>query len=133
MDKEGKVLGWIGGHRAHTNCWELHPLVVEKELRKKGTGAVLATDFEDQVKQRGGLTIYLGADDEDFMTTVSGIDLFPNSLEHLVRIRNIKGHPYEFYQKMGYALVGVIPDTDGLGKPDIILAKRVENKESVKS
>jgi aminoglycoside 6'-N-acetyltransferase I len=48
-------------------------------------------------------------------------------LEKLMNIKNIKGHPYEFYQKMGFSLVGVIPDADGLGKPDIILAKRVGN------
>jgi aminoglycoside 6'-N-acetyltransferase I len=125
VGKEGKVLGWIGGLRAHTNLWELHPIVVEKECRHTGIGSAIIKDFEKEVKKRGGLTIYLGADDEDFMTTVSGVDLFPNPLDHLMRIKNIKGHPYGFYQKMGYALVGVIPDADGIGKPDIIMAKRV--------
>ena len=34
-------------------------------------------------------------------------------------------HPYEFYVKMGYKIVGVIPDANGIGKPDIWMAKRV--------
>jgi aminoglycoside 6'-N-acetyltransferase I len=32
-------------------------------------------------------------------------------------------HPYEFYQKLGYVIVGVIPDANGPGKPDILMAK----------
>lgn len=29
----------------------------------------------------------------------------------------------EFYQKMGFAIVGVMPDANGIGKPDIYIAK----------
>jgi aminoglycoside 6'-N-acetyltransferase I len=43
----------------------------------------------------------------------------------IAAIRNLKRHPYEFYHKQGYAIVGVIPDANGLGKPDIMMAKRV--------
>jgi hypothetical protein len=32
----------------------------------------------------------------------------------------------EFYQKLGYVIVGVIPDANGFGKPDIFMAKRLE-------
>jgi len=42
-----------------------------------------------------------------------------------VHIRNLGRHPYEFYQKLGYVIVGVIPDANGLGKPDILMAKSV--------
>jgi len=33
--------------------------------------------------------------------------------------------PFEFYQKCGFVIVGVVPDANGLGKPDILMAKRV--------
>ncbi len=45
------------------------------------------------------------------------------TFEKITHIRNINRHPYEFYQKVGYQIVGVIPNANGLGKPDIIMAK----------
>ena len=64
-------------------------------------------------------------DDEDYQTSLSGIDLYPTPFEHLARIRNVRGHPYEFYLKVGFSLVGVLPDANGPGKPDIFMAKRL--------
>ena len=59
------------------------------------------------------------------MTSLSGVDLYDGLLDRLKNIQDRKGHPYQFYQKVGFQLVGVIPDANGLGKPDILLAKRV--------
>jgi aminoglycoside 6'-N-acetyltransferase I len=59
------------------------------------------------------------------MTSLSGVDLYSNIWEKIASIRNLKRHPYEFYQKQGYLIVGVIPDANGAGKPDIILSKRL--------
>jgi aminoglycoside 6'-N-acetyltransferase I len=86
------------------------------------------TDLEDRVREPGGLTIWVGTDDEDDMTTLSGVNLYPNVLEHLAKIRNLRGHPYEFYQKLGFVIVGVMPDANGLGKPDIYMAKPVAGR-----
>jgi aminoglycoside 6'-N-acetyltransferase I len=88
-------------------------------------GHALVADLEERVHERGALTLWLGTDDEDDRTTLSAVDLYPNPLEHLARIRNLRGHPYEFYQKMGFVIVGVMPDANGWGKPDIYMAKRV--------
>jgi aminoglycoside 6'-N-acetyltransferase I len=78
-----------------------------------------------QVRQRGALTIRLGTDDEFGGTTLYGADVYPNICEHIAAIRNVANHPYEFYQKCGYVIVGLIPDANGFGKPDILMAKRV--------
>jgi aminoglycoside 6'-N-acetyltransferase I len=132
LDEKGNPLGWIGGMAEYDgHVWELHPLVVDPAHQRQGIGRALVTDFEEQVRQRGGLTIMLGSDDEDDMTTLVGIDLYPDPLAHLARIENRRGHPFEFYQKLGYAIVGVVPDANGWGKPDILMAKRVgERPES---
>jgi aminoglycoside 6'-N-acetyltransferase I len=100
-------------------------LVVHPHHQRKGIGRALVADLEEQVRARHGLTLWLGTDDEDDRTSLSGVDLYPNPLEHLAQIVNLRGHPYEFYQKVGFVIVGVIPDANGLGKPDIFMAKRL--------
>jgi len=129
LDEDGTVLGWVGGISNYRGrVWELHPLVVSVRHQGKGIGRALVADLEDRVKERGGLTITVGSDDENYQTTLSGINLLPNVCDHIARIRNLKRHPYEFYQKQGYVIVGVIPDANGLGKPDILMAKSVANR-----
>ncbi len=126
IDENDIVLGWIGGMSEYNNfAWELHPLVVHPEYQNKGIGRTLVSDFEIEVKKRGGITIYLGTDDEDGMTSLSNTNLYPDVFTHINTIKNLKNHPFEFYTKMGFSIVGVIPDANGIGKPDIIMAKRV--------
>tara|TARA_B100000315_G_C14258158_1_gene442887 strand:- start:37 stop:429 length:393 start_codon:yes stop_codon:yes gene_type:complete len=126
VDESGTVLGWIGGIREYRgNVWELHPLAVRADCRRKGIGRTLVTDLEDRVRERGGYTIRVGTDDKDDMTTLGDMDLYPDVFEHFAKIRNLRGHPYEFYQKLGFVIVDVIPDANGLGKPDILMTKRV--------
>jgi aminoglycoside 6'-N-acetyltransferase I len=127
LNDEGNVLGIIGGIPQYDgHVWELHPLAVQPDMQGKGIGKVLVEDFEEQVRQRGGLTITLGSDDEDNMTSLSGVDLYDNLWGKVREIRNFKRHPFEFYQKMGYVITGVVPDANGVGKPDIIMSKRVK-------
>jgi aminoglycoside 6'-N-acetyltransferase I len=126
LDEDNRVVGWIGGIAAYEPfAWELHPLVVHPDQQGKGIGRALIADFEAQVKARGGISIMLGTDDETEMTSLGGVDVYPDPLEHLRNLRNLRRHPYQFYEKCGYVLVGIIPDANGFGKPDILMAKRV--------
>ena len=130
VDHEGNVQGWIGGIKSYNgNVWELHPLVVREDCRGQGVGRALVLDLEKQVAQRGAATIQLGTDDENARTSVGGIDLYPDVLDKLRGIENLHRHPFEFYQKLGYEIVGLIPDANGFGKPDILMAKRIKNPE----
>lgn len=127
VDETGLVWGWIGGIQQYDgNVWELHPLVVRSEYRGRGIGKLLVADLEEQVRELGGLTLWVGTDDENQMTSLAGIDLYPDLIEQITNIKNLRLHPYEFYQKCGFLIVGVMPDANGLGKPDIFIAKRVQ-------
>lgn len=126
VDADGASLGWIGGIRAYSgHAWELHPLVVRPDRHGSGIGRALVTDFEQRVVERGAQTIFLGTDDEQGQTTLGHVDLYPDLPGAIRNIRNLRRHPYEFYQKLGYTIVGVLPDANGPGKPDIFMAKRV--------
>jgi len=127
VDENGNLLGIIGGIPAYDgHVWELHPLAILPSMQRQGIGRALVEDFEEQIRMKGGLTITLGSDDEDGMTSLANIDLYENLWEKIRDIRNFKDHPFEFYQKMGYIITGVVPDANGIGKPDILMAKRVK-------
>jgi aminoglycoside 6'-N-acetyltransferase I len=124
--ENGNLLGITGGIPGYDgHVWELHPLAVQPSVQRQGIGRALVEDFEEQVRLRGGLTITLGSDDEDGMTSLAGVDLYENLWEKIRDIRNLKNHPFGFYQKMGYIITGVVPDANGIGKPDILMAKRI--------
>lgn len=126
LDDDGSLMGWIGGIPQYDGLvWELHPLVVKPGLQTKGIGTALVRDFEAQVRTRGALTITLGTDDEDNQTSLSNVDLYTDTWKKINEIKNLNRHPYEFYQKMGYVITGVMPDANGVGKPDIFMSKRI--------
>lgn len=133
VDDDGRVLGWVsavetyGGH-----VWEIHPLVVRRDTQGRGVGRALVTDLEQQVRERGGITVCLGTDDENGRTSIGGVDLYPDPLVAAQQLEDLGGHPFAFYRRLGYAVVGVLPDANGYGKPDILMAKRVSPAPSAR-
>src|SRR5215216_3895702 len=76
VNEQGSLLGIIGGIPGYDGLvWELHPLAVQPSLQGQGIGRALAIDLEEQVRAQGALTITLGSDDEDDMTTLANVDL----------------------------------------------------------
>lgn len=125
-EETGEVVGFIGGIEDYDgNVWELHPLCVKKEQQRSGVGTQLLHALEAECAARGAMTMTLGTDDEFFTTTLSGCDLYDDLWGRIASVRNLNNHPYEFYQKNGYRITGVIPDANGYGKPDILMAKRI--------
>ena len=125
--KGDAVAGWIAAMPQYDGCvWEIHPLVVASEHRRSGIGMALIKRLESEVRARGAITLWAGSDDESNQTTLAGADLYRDLPGAIANIRNLREHPYEFYLKAGFKIVGVMPDANGFGKPDIFLAKRVK-------
>jgi len=121
-----QLLGWVGGLERYTDhVWELHPLVVRADHERRGVGRALVLDLEQRVRELGIHTMFVGSDDETGLTSLAGVDLYPDVVAHLARLRDLGGHPFGFYQRLGYSVIGVVPDANGFGKPDIYLAKRL--------
>jgi aminoglycoside 6'-N-acetyltransferase I len=122
------VLGWAGAiapPHYHGHAWELHPLVVAPSHQGRGIGRRLTQAIEAEARHRGVQTLYLGTDDENNLTSLGGESLFPDPLAALSTLKNLRAHPFGFYQKLGFTVVGVLPNVNGPGKHDIFMAKPV--------
>jgi aminoglycoside 6'-N-acetyltransferase I len=121
------VLGWVGAIPEYSHAWEIHPLVVRQDARGQGIGRALVTALEQHARAEGVLTLYLGSDDDGPVpgTNAGGIALFPDPLAHAVNL-DVTDHPVGFYRRLGFVVVGLIPDANGPGKPDIWMAKQVD-------
>jgi aminoglycoside 6'-N-acetyltransferase I len=126
LDENGAAVGWVGGIPQYDgNVMELHPLAIKPSHQRQGIGRALVADLEAHARSRGAITVVLGSDDEFDGTNLYGQDLYPDIAAWITNIKNIRNHPYEFYQKCGYVIYGIVPDANGFGRPDILMAKRV--------
>jgi aminoglycoside 6'-N-acetyltransferase I len=119
------VLGWIGWVKTYSHAWELHPLAVDPPCQRRGVGTLLVRELEHQARTAGILTVWLGTDDEHGGTNLHGVDVFPDVLGHAAVVEQTTRHPIAFYRKLGFEVVGLLPDVNGFGKPDILMAKRL--------
>lgn len=121
------MLGWGGILAMYDgNVFELHPLAVRSDKRNLGIGRAIVTALEDEARKQGGLTIHLGADDErgDGQTSFANVDLY-DDLPGKISNFTAGTHHSGFYLKLGYKIIGVMPDANGIGKPDIYFGKRL--------
>jgi aminoglycoside 6'-N-acetyltransferase I len=123
--EEGHVVGWIGAICTYDHGWELHPLCVDPEHQGRGVGSLLVRALEAAARAENVLTLYVGADDEIGATSASGVDLFADVAAHIRNLESKPPHPLGFYRRMGFVVIGLMPDVNGPGKPDILLAKRL--------
>lgn len=124
-----ELIGFVGYLKSYPTAFELHPLVVRNDFQNKGIGQQLVKRIEAAAVAKGALTMYLGTDDEGDTprTSLAHVDLFEDTYTHMKDF-NGYNHPATFYQKQGYKVVGVIPDANGLSRPDIYMAKKLYNR-----
>lgn len=119
------VVGWIGAIAAYSHGWELHPLAVDPARQGQGIGRALTGRLEAEARAAGVLTVFLGTDDDYGGTSLFGQALFPGVLDKAAAITATRRHAMGFYRRLGYEVVGVMPDVNGEGRPDIHMAKRI--------
>lgn len=125
---DGNPVGWVAAGPAWGRVWELHPLLIDPDHQKRGYGRLLVEDIEQFAAAAGALTMQLSTSDTTHATSLSGVDLYGDPLGALSRIDvvdRVAGHSYRFWQKVGYTIVGVLPDAEGPGMPSITLSKRL--------
>jgi aminoglycoside 6'-N-acetyltransferase I len=126
------LIGWAGLRPMYPVTWELHPLVIAKEYQGKGYGKLLIGKLEEEARKAGIIGIVLGTDDETNSTSLSDCDISgENIFSEISNIKNKKSHPYEFYKKCGYSIIGVIPNANGINKPDIWMWKNISGGSNV--
>ena len=126
-----RLVGWIGAIRTYSHGWEIHPLVVAPDRQRRGIGSALLAALEARARREGVLTLFLGSDDDYGGTNLFGRNLWPDVTSHIaVTEATARGHALTFYRRHGYEIVGLLPDVNGAGRPDIMLAKRLTTSRS---
>lgn len=101
------------------------------EADYRGIGSALMAALEARARSEGVLTLFLGSDDDYGGTTLFGRDLGPDVVGNIATIQMTgRRHPLTFYRRHGYEVVGLLPDVNGAGRPDIMLAKRLTTSRS---
>ena len=121
-----RLVGWVGAIRTYDHGWEVHPLVVAPDRQRKGIGSALLDALEDRARSEGILTLFLGSDDDYGGTNLFGRDLWSDVAGHAKAVEaTAQGHALTFYRRHDYEIVGLLPDVNGPGRPDLLLAKRL--------
>jgi aminoglycoside 6'-N-acetyltransferase I len=121
-----RLIGWTGLRPMYEKTWELHPLAIIPEFQKQGYGKILMNEMEEIARKKGIIGIIAGSDDETNKTSLSEKEITgENIFEEIKNIKNYREHPYGFYQKCGFTIIGIIPNANGLKKPDIWLWKDI--------
>jgi len=104
-------------------------MVISRKFHGYGYGRKLLAEMERIALEKGLIGIFAGSDDETDSTSLSDREITAENIFHeIINIKNYKHHPYEFYKKCGYSIVGIIPNANGDRKPDIWLWKDIRKK-----
>lgn len=119
-----RPLAWIAAHPLWGRAWELEPLLVAIPEQGRGHGRRLVREIEALAAAAGALTMLVGTSDVRGETSLAGVDLYVDTHARL-GAAEVGRHAAAFWLRVGYRIVGVVPDAEGPGKPSITLARRL--------
>lgn len=140
------VSEWFGQRRAHVTAyddgslvgyataapmdgfdiWRMDWMAVAPEYRGRGLGVAVLRRLEQHAHSEGARTFLTSVGDDGAMASTSlwGKNLFePDVLHHLGQLQELRPYALGFYRHAGYSVVGVLPDANGPGMPEILLAR----------
>jgi aminoglycoside 6'-N-acetyltransferase I len=129
-----ELAGWVClspmyGKIENEETWNLQPLAVSTKFKGRGFGKILMNEVERLAREKNIIGILLSSGDEADKTSLSDREISgENVIEEIKNIKNYKNHPYEFYQKCGYSIIGIVPNGYGLRRTDIWLWKDIRKK-----
>lgn len=126
---EGIALGWAGAI-VGKNMWEIHPIAVSPAYQRKGYGSLLIDDIVGLARTNGAAGVWAGTGDTTGSTSFSTVDLYRDAASAMMDVKAPEDHPVHFWSRMGFSLVGVLPDEEGLGRPGIHFAKRIASERT---
>jgi aminoglycoside 6'-N-acetyltransferase I len=119
-----RVVAWVSAFpQFNGRVVEIHPLIVAQAYQGQGWGRRMVNHVEAWAKAQGALTLWLSTSDEANATSLSDCDLYADPGDAIARFHQSAPHPCGFWQKLGFQIVGVLPDAEGRGQPSIMLAK----------
>jgi aminoglycoside 6'-N-acetyltransferase I len=128
-----RVAAWVGAFpQFSSRVVEIHPLIVAKAYQGRGLGRWMVNQVEAWARGQGALTLWIGTSDETNATSLAGVNLYENPGDAISSFRQLAAHPCGFWLKLGFQIVGVMPDAEGMGKPNIMMAKSLSAQGTFK-
>jgi len=129
-DSEGAPIGWVRmEHFKKQSSAEIKLVAVHPTRRRQGVGRTLVMASEERMRVIGCVTMLATVGDTRGRTNLYGMDVTEDAPRLLANFACHADHPAGFFLKIGYRLVGLLPDAYGPGKHDLTLARRITHNE----
>lgn len=129
-DGDGQPIGWLRAeHFKRQASAEIKLVAVHPSRRRQRVGQTLVRAAEERMRAVGCVTMLATVGDTRGRTNLYGVDVTADAPRLLAAFHCHADHPAGFFLRVGYRLVGVLPDAYGPGKHDLTLARRISNEQ----
>ena len=128
-DPEGTPIGWLRAeHFPGQASAEIKLVAVQPTRRRQGVARTLVMAAEERMRSQDCVTMLATVGDTRGRTNLYGVDVTEDAPGLLAGFHCHADHPAGFFLRVGYRLVGLLPDAYGPGKHDLTLARRISQQ-----